>query len=83
MDIEDCWNLRPGLWGVLDALRITAAFLGYFLCGIGWLIFVCNLAGGNAEMYRLAGWFIVPGWLLLRFASGLFPFGRRIVRLMR
>lgn len=63
-------------------LRALARFAGYGLASFGWFAFViCVLqlshlpAGSRA--FRVCGDFIVPGWLLLRFGAGLFPFGHR------
>ncbi len=30
--------------------------------------------------FSMVGCLLVPGWLLLRFAAGLFPFGRRVFK---
>ncbi len=88
MTIETCWTLRSGLLGVLDALRLMAFFVGHLLSGIGWLLFGCiffmgSMAGfrlPDGEIFHFVGFLIVPGWLLLRFAAGLWPFGRRLLR---
>lgn len=85
MDIENCWTLRSGLPGILDASRLIALFLGYFLYSVGWVLFVtgiCSLTR-HQDFFQFCGCWIVPGWLLLRFSAGLFPFGRRLFRWMR
>jgi hypothetical protein len=56
--------------------------LGSFCYGIGWyLFFVCvvNIRDIHPQdgSFQACGYWIVPGWLLLRFADGLFPFSRR------
>jgi hypothetical protein len=77
---EDFWNLRPGLPGLLDFLRIVTALVGYILSGLGWIFFAFSLAvapPAARRFYHDLMYLIVPGWLLLRLAAGLFPFGRR------
>ena len=88
MNMDTMWTLRPGWLGVLDALRLMAFFVGHLLSGLGWLVFGCVCLVGasagflvrDAEIFDFIGFLIVPGWLLLRFASGRLPFGRRLFR---
>ncbi len=80
------------LLAVLEALQLLACATGYFLSFLGWFAFalqVCILAAGAvnpgqapfvAERLRAIGIVLVLGWLLLRFAAGLFPFGRHFFR---
>ncbi len=63
---------------ILRGVRETALVVGWFLTFIGWLHFVvavCSLifdTGGDVGyIFHISGLYIVPGWLLLRFASGL------------
>ncbi len=72
------WRLRWRRWA-----RIT----GYYLTIMGWLYFFVILrqefsvlAPEDAGTLKAAGFFIVIGWLLLRFAAGLFPFGRHFFK---
>jgi hypothetical protein len=66
------------------AVRHFARTLGYLLAFIGWVLFslgvFCLADAGPShwieEPFRWGSYWIVPGWLLLRFAGGLFPFGR-------
>lgn len=85
MNREDFWDVRPGLLGILDCLRIAATMLGYPLAGFGWCVFLFALIEsltevqgyrGGADTFAYCAYAIVPGWLLLRFGAGLFPFGR-------
>ena len=74
---------------VLYALRCFASAVGFFVSFIGWSWFAIRVlfVGVNALDGRLdpgagpplhdIGYFLVAGWLLLRFANGLFPFGKR------
>jgi hypothetical protein len=94
MDSEDFWELRPGLPGVFDFLRLSALFVGYLLAGVGWLGFFTALlisvyvylddgillSARSAGFFQVLGNMIVGGWLLLRFAASLFPFGRHLFR---
>ena len=88
MNMETLWTLRPGLLGVLDALRLAAFFVGYLLSGVGGLGYGCafllgaphGLVPSDNSLFCFLGFLIVPGWLLLRFASGRFPFGKRLFR---
>jgi hypothetical protein len=80
------WTQRSGLAGVIDALRLLACAFGYFLSFIGWFCFLLQvLLLGNGvpnvgeRLYDI-GCVIVAGWVLLRFAAGLFPFGRHFFR---
>jgi hypothetical protein len=83
---EDYWNLRPGLPGLYDFLRLTALFVGYVMSGFGWLLFFDRilfaglLTPGDGHFFRLIGQYVVVGWLMLRFAAGLFPFSRRLLK---
>jgi hypothetical protein len=89
---EDFWKMRAGSAGFLDFLLILARLLflavGYSLSFVGWLLFFITLLVGassrltsdDAQSFRYMGYFIVPGWLMLRFAAGLFPFGRHLFR---
>ncbi len=81
-------NTRQGLQGALRFFQGLAAVIGYPLASIGWLGFSIGLAAAlptrldpfDAHFLRVCGDAIVPGWLLLRFAAGLFPFGLRLFR---
>jgi hypothetical protein len=62
--------------------------LGYILAFSGWVLFACGVMGlffppttpdtqapsGTEHSFINAGYFLVPAWLLLRLAAGLFPF---------
>jgi hypothetical protein len=72
----------------LKASQRFARNIGYLLASIGWVwfslgIFCLAVAGPSYWIdlpFRWGSWWIVPGWLLLRFAAGLFPFSRRIFK---
>lgn len=75
------------LHGILLALRWIACGTGCFLAYIGWLSFAAGTfclmlfptQGTEISVaFRLAGFFLVPAWGLLRLAAGLFPFGARL-----
>jgi hypothetical protein len=82
----------PGLsvlHGILLVLRWIACGTGYFLAYIGWVSFAAGVlclmlfprqGAEIAVAFRLAGFFLLPSWGLLRLAEGLFPFGTRLVR---
>jgi hypothetical protein len=64
----------------------AAKFFGYILATYGWFIFaygalVCCIdpKGANA-CFPCAGFLLVPAWLLLRGADGLFPFSLKFVK---
>ena len=71
---------------ILQALQIMARVAGYLLSFIGWVLFALGVfcladAGPSPwieEPFRWGGYWIVPGWLLLRFGAGLFPFGKQV-----
>lgn len=73
-----------GVWATLSkGLRWTALVLGYTLSFFGWFLLWMGVAMDGASQGRTAcfddaGFFIVPGWLLLRFAACLFPFSKRL-----
>ena len=78
---------RPGLWleRLIAFLRQSAGGVGYFLSFCGWIGFWFNVycfifseQEGVAEALAACGQWIVPGWLLLRFSAGLFPFSARL-----
>jgi hypothetical protein len=63
--------------------------MGYVFAYIGWVTFGASVfflmlyptqAVEIARAFNLASIFLVPSWLLLRFAEGLFPFGSRLFR---
>lgn len=76
----------------LVALKTNCYVTGYILAVYGWAFFVIlvictvinfdsgdwNITSILTFLYKLDSIFIVPGWLLLRFAAGLFPFSRRV-----
>jgi hypothetical protein len=51
--------------------------------GLGGQIPNAKRAQDLGYLFRASGFFIVPGWLLLRFADGLFPFGRPVFQWQR
>jgi hypothetical protein len=69
-----------------SGLRLLARLLGYLLAGFGWFLFAVAVIGmltndpPGAAFFRLIGFWVVPGWLLLRLAAGLFPFSLRLFR---
>jgi hypothetical protein len=63
--------------------------MGCVLAYIGWVTFGASVfflmlypthAVEIARAFNLANVFLLPAWLLLRFAEGLFPFGTRLFR---
>jgi hypothetical protein len=71
----------------LPAFRDIARVAGYIFGGVGFFFFfltMCSLARGLvpgweiAEAFRCSGALLTVSWLLLRFGSGLFPFGMRL-----
>ena len=88
-------RLSPQMQREFMALKVMASGLGYCLIISGWFIFAYCILGmlvgpsdheratfsdQLAHIFRICGWWIVPGWLLLRFAAGLFPFSKRLFR---
>ena len=72
---------RERLQAFWEGVQGLARFAGCQLCVIGWFSFglsVVDICSGftQAEPFRFAGYFLVPGWLLLRLGAGLFPFCR-------
>ena len=74
---------------LVEALQIIAPYVAYPLVTIGWFFFLLGVffllaapqhAQTDAQVFRYGGYLVVPGWLLLRFAAGLFPFGRRFFK---
>jgi hypothetical protein len=72
---------------VLIVLRVFAWMVGYFIAFIGWFQFCLDLTAllegmshTYSSLFRDASWYIVSGWLLIRFAAGLFPFGKRLIK---
>ncbi|MES2461494.1 MAG: hypothetical protein V4671_13000 [Armatimonadota bacterium] len=72
---------------ILSTLKGFAWMIGWVISLIGWLFFALVLYGVAEGMpgdpgrgLLFCAYWIVPGWLLLRFAAGLFPFGRRMCR---
>ncbi len=69
-------------------VRGAAHIIGCFLMYPGWAIFAIGvlylaLEGPTTVSdapFRVCTPLLLPGWLLLRFAAGLFPFSRRFSR---
>ena len=54
--------------------------IGCYCCAWGLIMLWVHRDGPDpalAEGIRYGGYFVAPGWLLLRFAAGLFPFSKR------
>jgi hypothetical protein len=72
-------------------LRGLVRGVGYVLVCIGWILFALGVVFlfkiGNVrcieEPFRWASYWIVPGWLLLRFADGLFPFSKKFFKTIK
>jgi hypothetical protein len=70
----------------IRSLQYAARILGYVLSGIGlWVFFVgcmCVVGRGKNvdDIFTLAGFCVVPGWLLQRFGDSLFPFSKRLFK---
>jgi hypothetical protein len=69
------------------AFQEFAPYIGYPLAAFGWFAYLlcfCELhdlgpkLGPGAEAFRMCGWCVVSGWLLIRFGAGLFPFSLRL-----
>ena len=73
--------------------RGFAYLCGVTLYFIGWLLFTCQVTGillgspdprylyhAGHSLRDLGMFAIVPGWLLLRSAAGLFPFSKRFFK---
>jgi hypothetical protein len=62
---------------------IALKWLGYHVAATGWFFFfvavyyLAFFGNGGKEAFFVSGCLIVPGWLMLRFAAGLFPFSKR------
>ena len=68
-----------------ECLQGLAHFAGCQLSVIGWFSFglsLIDISSGytQAGPFCFAGYFLVPGWLLLRFGTGGFPFHRLRIR---
>ena len=67
-------------------LRGQAYVVGSVASSIGWVVFALGLLFSTFGLpylpllFKLTGVLIVVGWLLTRFASGLFPFSRRVFK---
>ncbi len=70
------------LQGIARPVGFVFAFVGGFFCLFSaWLLLRRpEQAARIAEVFRMSGVFLTASWLLLRFASGLWPFGRRFFR---
>jgi hypothetical protein len=87
MDVINSGDLEGGRSDLPYFLRVLALFFGYVLACTGWLIFfVClfligmgfqELNHDAGDFFGFVGVLVTSGWLLLRFAGGLFPFSRR------
>jgi hypothetical protein len=72
--------------GLFSCLQWGTRVVGYFCACYGWFIFVVATVSlilskeGCGDVFRLAGVYIAPGWLLLRLSAGLFPFGKQMFR---
>lgn len=88
-------RLSPWMQRELSGLKGMGCGSGYCLTIGGWFIFAYSILAmvvGPSDreratfsdhlvhVFRVSGWWIVPGWLSLRFAAGLFPFSRRLFR---
>ncbi|MES2459010.1 MAG: hypothetical protein V4671_00395 [Armatimonadota bacterium] len=65
--------------------RRSAAIAGYSLAVIAWANYIVALLvmPRTKVIFQVATGFIVLSWFLLRFAAGLFPFGRPMFRCQR
>jgi hypothetical protein len=63
-------------------------FLGDFAACVGWAIFAVGMLLATMQDAKVltnlffvsAGYFLVSGWFLLRFADGLFPFSKKLFK---
>jgi hypothetical protein len=76
----------------LTAIKSNCYVTGYILAIYGWAFFVilviCSVINSDPGdwditfiltfLFKLDSILLVPGWLLLRFAAGLFPFSRHL-----
>jgi hypothetical protein len=67
---------------VTTALQFISRLIGCYIICFGWMVLgvgVLTMAGGQDDSlpFIIAGFLLVPGWLLLRFADGLFPFSSK------
>ena len=72
-------KLLTELQGIACSMGFVFAFVGafFFVFSIYLLIRQPEQAPKIAEVFRMSCAFLMTAWLLLRFASGLWPFGRR------
>jgi hypothetical protein len=73
----------------LSELKDISRTIGRFFHLVGSLLFVFSMclladhpdAGTRiGPVFRATGFFLTTSWLLLRFASGLFPFSTKVLR---
>lgn len=81
--------LRAGLQSVLRHFQEMALIAAYLLAFVGWFFFFFSLwilvstttpRPMIADVFQCCGVLLAGAWLLFRFASALFPFGRRFFR---